>query len=105
MCQRVGNGAQKIRAPLINLLVIGNPFSRLALYVVGPLETYEKSRNRFISTIIDLATHYPSAFPLKVHTAAEVAKALISVFTMFCSELRFVQLQFRIYVEVSSVVK
>lgn len=83
ICQRLGKGAQKIRAPLINLPVISKPFSRLAIDIVGPLSTCDKSRNRFILTVMDLATHYPLAFPLRTHTALEVAKALISVFTMF----------------------
>lgn len=33
--------------------------------------------------VMDLATHYPLAFPLTTHTANEVAKSLITVFTMF----------------------
>ena len=83
VCQRLGKGNKKARAPLINLPVIDKPFSRIAMDIVGPLETCEKSGNRFILTIMDLATHFPFAVPLKVHTAVEVAKALVSVFTTF----------------------
>ena len=73
----------KARAPLINLPVIEKPFSRIAIDIVGPLETCDKTGNRFILTIMDLATHFPFAIPLKVHTAVEVAKALVSIFTTF----------------------
>ena len=83
VCQRLGKGATKARAPLINLPVIDKPWSRIALDIVGPLDICDKSGNRFILTIMDLATHFPFAFPLKVHTAVEVAKALVSVFTTF----------------------
>lgn len=41
------------------------------------------SGSRFILTVIDLATHYPFAFPLRNHTANDVAKSIISVFTIF----------------------
>jgi len=77
VCQRVGKGFVQVRAPLINLPVIQNPFSRLAIDIVGPLSTCEKSGNRFILTVMDLATRYSLAFPLRQHTAVEVAKALI----------------------------
>src|ERR1043165_2030263 len=83
VCQRLGKGAKKARAPLLNLPVIDKPFTRIAMDIVGPLETCEKSGNRFILMIMDLATHFPFAVPLKVHTAVEVAKALVSVFTTF----------------------
>src|SRR5688572_13624668 len=83
VCQRLGKGAVNVRAPLINLPVISSPFSRLAVDVVGPLQTCGKSGNKFILTVMDLATHYPLAFPLKEHCATEVAKSLIQVFTMF----------------------
>src|ERR1043165_4657999 len=83
VCQRLGKGASSSRAPLINLPIIAEPFSRLAIDIVGPLSVCDGSHNRFILTVIDLATHYPFAFPLRNHTAHDVAKCLISVFTMF----------------------
>lgn len=83
ICQRLGKGAVKGRAPLINLPVVTEVFARLAIDVVGPLSVCERTRNRFILTVIDMATHFPFAFPLRNHTAYDVAKCLISVFTMF----------------------
>jgi len=39
------------------------------------------SANRFILTVIDFAGHFPLAYPLKTHTAAEVIRCLIHVFS------------------------
>src|SRR6218665_1963081 len=63
---------------LINLPVINNVFSKIAVDIVGPLTHCAVSGNRF-----DFASHFPLAHPIKVHTAAEVVKCLILVFTTF----------------------
>src|SRR6218665_2558514 len=68
VCQRLGIGASPQRAPLINLPVINNAFSKIAVDIVGPLTPCTVSGNRFILTVIDFASHFPLAFPLKTHT-------------------------------------
>jgi len=82
VCQRLGKADKHQRAPLINLPVIGNVFSKIAVDIVGPLKKC-KSGNRFILTVIDLASHYPLVFPLPTHTAVEVVKCLIQVFSNY----------------------
>jgi transposase InsO family protein len=59
------------------------PFSRVAIDIVGPLPTCSQSQNRFILAVLDLATHYPEAIPLREHTAENVSKALATVFSRF----------------------
>lgn len=83
ICQRMGKGKKPNRAPLIPLPVISEPFSRIAIDIVGPLPVCPKSGNRFILTVLDLATHYPEAIPLPDHTAQRVATALAGVFSHF----------------------
>jgi hypothetical protein len=83
VCQKLGKGAVKVRAPLINLPVINKPFSRLSVDIVGPLQKCELTGNRFLLTVMDMATHFPMAFPLQSHTARDVANVLINVFTTF----------------------
>jgi len=56
----------------------------LKWHIIRPLPVCQESGNRFILTILDLCTHYPEAIPLKQHTAADVAQALITVFSRFC---------------------
>src|SRR6218665_1503711 len=69
--QRLGKLNMQHRAPHINLQVIGDIFSRIAIDIIGPLKPYA-SGCRFILTVIDFASHYPLAFALKNHTAMEV---------------------------------
>jgi len=61
---------------------MSEPFSRVAIDIVGPLPITEAG-NRFILTIIDHATHYPDAVALKCHTAQDVANALAGIFSHF----------------------
>jgi len=83
ICQRLGKGQKPRPAPLIPLPLVTEPFSRIAIDIVGPLPVCPKSGNRFILTILDLATHYPEAIPLPDHTAQRVATALAGVFSRF----------------------
>ena len=51
-------GGRKGRAPLVPLLIIGDPFRRIAMDVVGPLPRTRRG-NRFILVVSDYATCYP----------------------------------------------
>ena len=82
ICQRLGKGPKPTPAPLIPLPVISQPFQRIAIDIVGPLPIC-KSGNRFIPTVLDMATHYPEAIALPGHTAQQVAQALSTVFSRF----------------------
>jgi len=88
-CQRIGKGRKPSVAPLMPLPVMTEPWSRIAIDIVRPLPTCTKSQNRFVLTVLDLATHYPEAIALPDHTAPQVAKALSTVFCRFgfCQEI------------------
>jgi len=83
VCQRLGKGGKPPPASLHNLPVMSEPFSRIAIDIVGPLPKCRDTGNRFILTIIDHCTHFPEAVPLVTHEAADVAKALITVFSRY----------------------
>jgi hypothetical protein len=83
ICQRLGKGGKPPPAPLQNLPIIAEPFQRIAMDIVGPLPICSESGNRFILTVIDHSTHFPEAIPLVTHEAADVAKALVSVFSRY----------------------
>lgn len=55
------------------------PFRRVAMDIVGPLQR-TKHGNKYILTIMDYATRYPEAIPLRRTDAATVAEALCQVF-------------------------
>ena len=98
-CQHTAKGIVR-KAPLIPLPVFSQPFSRLAMDMVGPLPQTEEG-HRYILTLCDYGTRYPEAFPLKATTSKDVAEALVEMFSRvgfpdeilsdrgsnFCSEL------------------
>ncbi|KAL2102386.1 hypothetical protein ACEWY4_001554 [Coilia grayii] len=65
-------------SPLQPLPIIGIPFQRIGMDIVGPLEK-TRSGHRFILVICDYATRYPEAFPLRKITAGAVARALLQL--------------------------
>ncbi|KAJ8246605.1 hypothetical protein GJAV_G00253360, partial [Gymnothorax javanicus] len=67
------------RAPLQPLPIIGTPFERLGMDIVGPVER-SKAGNRYMLVITDYATKYPEVFPLKSIKAKSVAFCLVQFF-------------------------
>ena len=68
------------RASLLPLPVIEEPFSRIAMDVVGPLPKTGQG-HRYILVVCDYATRYPEAFLLRKFTATAVAEQLIEFFS------------------------
>ncbi len=62
------------------LPTITEPFRILAMDIVGPLRKTKRG-HKFILTVMDFATRYPEAIPLRRTDAATVAEALCGVFT------------------------
>ena len=79
VCQRLRKGGKRGPAPWHNLPVIAEPFSRIAIDIVGPLPVCRDTGSRFILTVVDHCTHFPEAVPLVTHEASDVAKALVCV--------------------------
>lgn len=67
-------------SPLMSLPIIGTPFHRIAVDIVGPLER-TRSGHRFILVVCDYATRYPEAFPLRKVTAGAIARTLLQLFS------------------------
>ena len=53
--------------------IIEIPFNRIALEIVGPLPKTSRG-HRYILVLVDYATRYPEALPLRPATAKAVAK-------------------------------
>ncbi|KAJ1159403.1 hypothetical protein NDU88_012069 [Pleurodeles waltl] len=79
ICQASGKTGGTPKAPLIPLPVVGVPFERVGVDIVGPLDPPTASGNRFILVVVDHATRYPEAIPLRTTTAPAVAKALLGI--------------------------
>ena len=60
--------------------LIGTPFKTVGIDLVGPLSPPSEEKHRFILTLIDLATRFPEAVPLKDISSVAVAESLMSIF-------------------------
>ena len=61
--------------------LIDKPFKRVASNLVGPISPPSEEGHRYILTLVDFATHYPEAVPLKTMDAETVAEALVNIFS------------------------
>jgi len=61
------------RVPMVPLPVIGEPFHRIAMDIVGPLPR-SQAGHCYVLTICDYATRYPEAVPMKTIDAERVAE-------------------------------
>jgi hypothetical protein len=78
-CQKVSPRPQKV--PLVPMPLIDTPFERVAVDLVGPIAPVSEGGNRYILCMVDYATRYPEATPLKTIDATAVAEALWNMFT------------------------
>ena len=67
--------------PMKEMPSISTPFDRIAIDIVGPIVPSSSDGHRYILTIIDLATRYPEAFPLRNISSVDVAQCLFQFFT------------------------
>lgn len=69
------------KAPLINTTITSTPFTAISVDLVGPLQPASARGHRFILTVVDQATRYADAAPLRHIDADTVAQALIEMCT------------------------
>lgn len=69
-----------LKSLLVPLPVVGMPFERISMDLVGPLERSTMGF-RYILVVMDYATHFPEAVPLKSATAHTIAAELLKNFT------------------------
>ena len=80
ICQRTVDKGRIKPAPLQPLPVIDSAFERVAVDIVGPIEPRANDGSRYILTLVDFATRWPEAIPLRNIETTTVAEALVSVF-------------------------
>jgi transposase InsO family protein len=81
LCQKTVDKGRVKRVPLGRMPLIGVPFERVAIDLVGPLSPPSERGHQYILTIVDYATRYLEAIPLKQITTPVVAEALITVYS------------------------
>ena len=77
-CQK-GSRRRMMRAPLQPLPTIQEPFKRVAVDIVGPLQRTKRGY-KYVLTLMDFCTRYPEAVPLRRTDASTVADALCEIF-------------------------
>ena len=83
VCQVVGKaGHQPKRYPLKPIPVVDSLFDEILVDIVGPLPRTSRG-NEYILTILETASRFPEATPLRRCTSQAVTNALLTYFTMF----------------------
>ena len=81
ICQKTFPKGRVAPAPLQEQPLIDVPFSRVAIDLVGPITPASGRGHRWILTLVDIATRYPDAIPLKSITTEAVAESLVDIFS------------------------
>ena len=81
VCQKTVARVSVPRAPLGDMPLIDQPFKRVAIDVVGPTAPASDKGHRYILTLVDYATRYPEAVPLKNIDTETVAEALLDMYS------------------------
>jgi hypothetical protein len=81
ICQKTFPKGKVQKVPIGDMPLIENPFDRVAIDLIGPINPPSDRGNRFILTLVDYATRYPEAIALKNIDSETVAEALVDMFS------------------------
>ena len=81
VCQKTVDKGTVARAPLGEMPLIDKPFKRVAADLVGPITPASERGHRYILTLVDYATRYLEAVPLKNIDTETVAEALLDMYS------------------------
>jgi len=81
VCQRTIPKGKVIKVPLGTMPIIETPFKRIGIDLVGPIAPVSERGYRYILTMVDYATRYPEAIPLRHISTEDVAEALLSIYS------------------------
>ena len=80
VCQRFSSKGRVKKAQLMKMPIVSVPFEKVAIDIVGPFSPCSSDGHRYILTLVDYATSFPEAVPLKNITSIDIAEALLSIF-------------------------
>lgn len=81
LCQRTTPKGKVSRVPLGSSPIIDVPFQRVAADIVGPIFPSSERGHRYILVLVDYATRYPEAAPMKSIESEKVAEELLNIFS------------------------
>ena len=81
ICQRTIQKGKVPKVPLELMPLIDTPFKRVAVDLIGPIHPPSEQGHRYILTLVDYATRYPDAAPLKSISTEAFAEALVDMYS------------------------
>ena len=82
-CQRNGSMNKGCKAPNMKLPIVGEPFEMVYIDLIGEIHPMTTEGHRYILTLVDCATRFPVAVPLKKTDSVTIAEALLEIWTNF----------------------
>ena len=80
-CQRTAPRGNVRKCPLGKAPIIETPFQRVAVDIIGPIVPASQRGNRYVLTVIDYATRYVEAVPVKSIKTEVIAEELWKLWT------------------------
>ncbi|KAK7097946.1 hypothetical protein V1264_004849 [Littorina saxatilis] len=81
ICQKTIPRGRVPKVPLQKMPLIDRPFKRVAIDPIGEIKPPSEEGHRWVLTLVDYATRYPEAVPLKKIDTETVAEALVDIFS------------------------
>ena len=81
ICQKTAKKGSVMKVPVQETPLIDTPFKRCAVDLIGPINPSSEKGHRYILPLVDYATRYPEAAPLKNIDSATVAEALLDMYS------------------------
>ncbi|KAK7094801.1 hypothetical protein V1264_006302 [Littorina saxatilis] len=81
ICQKTIPRGRVPKVPLQKMPLIDRPFKRVAIDLIGEIKPPSEEGHRWVLTLVDYATRYPEAVPLKKIDTETVAEALVDIFS------------------------
>jgi len=82
LCQRASNKKVGGRAPIQSMKIAASAFDEVHIDIVGEINPPSAENHRWLLTMIDSATRFPIAIPMKIDSVS-VAEALLAQFAIF----------------------
>ena len=81
VCQRTVKKVNVKKVALGSMPLIDTPFKRVAVDIVRPIAPSSEAGHRYNLTLVDYATRYPEAVPLKKITTEAEAEVLLDIYS------------------------
>ncbi|XP_037774920.1 uncharacterized protein LOC119571901 [Penaeus monodon] len=85
VCQKTSPKGKIGKAPMVQMPIISEPFARVAIDLVGPITPASSRGHKYILTLIDMATRFPEAVPLRNIDTVTVSRGFANPYHACCN--------------------